>query len=138
MESKDSLQKEFGVSIPPSDFCGFLPYKETVSVYHQSQIMLGVQNAQDQVTQRTFEILGTGALMIASRTEEMERLFQHGEEVLLSSCGDETLELVEYYSKRPEERLRIGRKARAKVMTKHTFAHRLNQVWSSVIECIKL
>lgn len=98
--------------------------------------MLGVQNAQDQVTQRTFEILGTGAFMIASRTEELESLFEDKKELVLSSGEEETVELVRYYLSRPEERMLIGKQAREKVMANHTFAHRMENVWPAIHESL--
>lgn len=129
---RQQLQEEFGLGVPPEWDHEFLPFERTAEVYHQSRIMLGVQNAEDQVTQRTFEILGTGAFMIASRTPELMRLFREGEEIVLSSSPEETLELVEYYLRHPEERLRIGMKARAAVMREHTFDHRLTMLWPHV------
>jgi len=54
------IQKEFGHSIPSSWLHGHLLYGKSGDVYTNSKITLGIQNAEDQVTQRTFEILGTG------------------------------------------------------------------------------
>lgn len=136
IENAAMIEKEFGVTVPPSCIHGLLPYKETSRVYRQSKIMLGVQNARDQVSQRTFEILGSGAFMIASRTEELERLFEDGKEVVLTSSPEETIERVQYYLPRPEERLQIGRRARAKVMAGHTFLHRLEQLWPAVQQSV--
>lgn len=126
------LRNSFGTPIPRAWQRGYLPYKHTGGVYRQSGIMLGVQNATDQVSQRTFEILGTGAFMIASRTPELQRLFDEGKDIVLSSGPQETLELVDYYSRHPAERQRIGRRARANVLANHTFAARLRQVWPDV------
>nr|WP_160327845.1 glycosyltransferase [Paenibacillus sp. 32O-W] len=137
MESKDFLEKEFNASITPSAAHGFLPYKHTVAVYHQSKIMLGIQNARDQVTQRTFEILGSGSLMLASRTEELERLFEHEEEIILSSSPEETIEYARYYLKHPEERMRIGLKARKKILAEHTFERHLNRIWPFIYESFR-
>lgn len=135
--SKHFLEQKFGLSVPSQWHHGYLPYKHTAHVYHQSKIMLGVQNARDQVTQRTFEIMGAGAFMIASRTEELLRLFKDKEEIVLSSHPEETLELVDYYLQHPEERRSIGKNARTKVMSEHTFSHRLKQVWPATLEHFK-
>ncbi len=136
LESREFQEKEFGASVPLHRYHGFLPYKDTADIYHKSKIMLGVQNAQDQVTQRTFEILGTGAFMIASRTEELESLFEDKKELVLSSGEEETVELVRYYLSRPEERMLIGKQAREKVMANHTFAHRMENVWPAIHESL--
>lgn len=123
------IKKEFGLSIPRKLLRGFLPYKHTFRVYASSKIVLGVQNAPDQVTQRTFEILGQGAFMITSRTPAITKLFKPGSEVAVSSSPAETLDLVEYYLNRPNLRFEIGQKARRKVLDNHTYQHRLNEVW---------
>lgn len=128
-QSKKLVQREFGAVIPKEWDHGYLSFEQTADIYHRSKIMLGVQNAPDQVTQRTFEILGTGAFMIASRTEELQRLFREGEEIVLSSSADETLALVDYYLKHPKEREEIGRQGREAVLKQHTFAHRWADVW---------
>ncbi|WP_187273967.1 glycosyltransferase [Paenibacillus sp. N3.4] len=132
LESKDFLEIEFGASIPPHRFHGYISYKNTSDIYHKTKIMLGVQNAVDQVSQRTFEILGTGAFMIASRTEELERLFEDKKEIVLTSSQEETLELVSYYLKRPEERMLIGRQAREKVLSNHTFSMHLQNILPAI------
>lgn len=136
-ENASLLKQEFGMALPVSCIHGFLPYKRTAGIYHDSKIMLGVQNARDQVTQRTFEILGCGAFMIASRTEELERLFQHEKEIVFTSGPDETLELARHYLKHPEKRTAIGRRARAKVLSRHTFSGELRRVWPGVEQYIK-
>lgn len=132
-EDPESVKRHLGITIPKDLLHGYLPYKETASVYHQSKIVLGVQNAVDQVSQRTFEILGSGGLMLASRTEAVKRLFREGEEVLLTSSAEETLRLVRQYLPRREERLAIGRRGRQAVLREHTYAHRLLQVWSKTL-----
>lgn len=131
-ENADLLRREFGASIPRGWLHGHLPYLHTAGLYRQSRIVLGVQNAEDQVSQRTFEILGTGAFMIASRTAELERLFEDGKDLVLSSGPEETLERARYYKDRDSERATIGLRARSKVLNGHTFRHRLESVWTQV------
>jgi spore maturation protein CgeB len=129
-ENAELLLREYGAVIPPEWLHGPVPYLRTAELYRQSRIVLGVQNAEDQVTQRTFEILGTGAFMIASRTPELETLFEHGQELVLSSGPEETLELVRHYRDRAGDRAKIGARARAKVLDLHTYRRRLRDVWA--------
>lgn len=129
LEDKPLLLQQFGISIPDDWINGYLPYKLTLSVYHQSKIVLGVQNARDQVSQRTFEILGSGAFMIATRTEELQRLFIDREELALSDSPQETVELMRYYLQQPQLRYTIGQKARQKILSQHTYLHRFQEVW---------
>ncbi|WP_028988223.1 CgeB family protein [Thermicanus aegyptius] len=131
-EDPESVTKHLGVSIPSHRLHGYLPYKESARVYHQSKIVLGIQNATDQVSQRTYEILGSGSLMLGSRTPALERLFKDGEELLLSSSPDETLRLISRYLNQPEERWGIGRNGHQAVLQKHTYGNHLRAIWPSV------
>ncbi|UNC92301.1 CgeB family protein [Candidatus Contubernalis alkaliaceticus] len=122
------IKKEFGETIPDGWLHGHLAYKKSAGVYRSSKVVLGIQNAEDQVTQRTFEILGTGAFMIASRTKAIKELFTN-KEVVLTSCPQETVELVTYYLNRPDLRQYIGNNARRKILKSHTYVQRLREVW---------
>ena len=126
---KEFVKREFGCVIPSQWIHGNLPYKRSSKVYRTSKIILGVQNADDQVTQRTFEILGTGAFMIASRTQELSRLFVDRQDIALTSSPEETISLIHYYRNRPELRHQIGKNARQKVLANHTYHQQISDVW---------
>lgn len=123
------IKNIFGYTVPPEWVHGFLPYKKTAEVYRTARLVLGVQNAVDQVSQRTFEILGSGAFMIASRTKALEELFVDRREIVLTSSPEETLELVNFYLPRPDLRLQIGQNARRKIMNYHTYKQHLEKIW---------
>lgn len=122
------MEKRFGASVPLDWLQGYLPYKETGAIYRSSSIVLGLQNAEDQVSQRTFEILGTGALMIASRTEALSSMFEEGKEIVLTSSPEETISLIKHYLNNKEERLAIGANARKKVLENYQFKDHLERV----------
>lgn len=123
------ITKEFGRAIPRDWLKGYLLYSKSGSVYRSSRIVLGVQNAVDQVTQRTFEILGSGAFMIASRTQGIAKLFEDKKELVLSSSPEETIELVNYYLNKPELRFAIGQKGRQKVLESFTYTSQIKKIW---------
>ncbi|ABR49571.1 spore protein [Alkaliphilus metalliredigens QYMF] len=131
------IAKEFGKKIPRDWLQGHLLYGKSGSIYRSSKIVLGVQNAMDQVTQRTFEILGSGAFMIASRTQAMTALFKDKKEVLLTSSPEETIDLVRYYLNRPELRHEIGANARRKVMEQYTYEQHINKIWPKLERIIE-
>lgn len=128
-EDKQKIADTFALTIPDTAIHGYLPYKDSFSVYAETQIVIGVQNALDQVSQRTFEILGSGACMLTSRTPAMEQLFTDGMEVLMSSSAEETLAKVEAYLQQPQACMKIGAQARKKVLATHTYHHRFAHVW---------
>ncbi len=131
-ESQATIKKHFGRQVPGDWIRGYLPYKETASVYRSSKIVLGVQNALDQVSQRTFEILGTGSFMITSKTQAIMEMFEDRREVVVSSSPEKTIELVNFYLNRPELRFEIGENARRKIMEQYTFQHQLEKIWPMV------
>lgn len=123
------IAKEFGKTIPREWLKGHLLYSKSGNVYRSSKIILGVQNALDQVTQRTFEILGSGAFMIASRTQGILSLFEDKKELVLSSSPEETIELVSYYLNKPELRYEIGLQGRKKVLENYTYTRQIINIW---------
>jgi spore maturation protein CgeB len=135
-EEQDVIARHFEVEIPQEWIHGFLPYKNTAEIYHKSKIILGVQNALDQVTQRTFEILGAGGFMIASKTPELCRLFSDGIDIVLSGGPEETIELVSYYLAEPEKRQKIGQRAREKVLQNYTYDRQLKKIWPELEKAI--
>lgn len=125
----EKIMKLYGVKIPVDWLHGHLLYGNTPKVYHQAKIVLGVQNAEDQVSQRTFEILGSGGFMLASRTPALLELFTDTQELVLTSSPEETIELVKFYLDRPNLRFKIGQRARRKVLDKYTYHKQLVNIW---------
>ena len=131
------IAKEFGNTIPRNWFKGYLLYGNSGYIYRSSKIVLGVQNAVDQVSQRTFEILGSGAFMIASRTQGITNMFEDKKEIVLTSSSEETIDLVKYYINRPELRYEIGKNARCKVMEHYTYQQNIKKIWPKAEFLIK-
>lgn len=128
-KDEEIIKKEFGQSVPHDWLQGHLLYKKTGTVYRSSKIVLGIQNAEDQITQRTLEILGTGAFMLASRTQALTAMFIENQDLVLTSSPAETIALVNYYLPRPHLRFKIGQNARRKVMQYYTYQQQLAQIW---------
>ncbi|WP_026478017.1 CgeB family protein [Alkaliphilus transvaalensis] len=131
------IKREFNVDVPREWLKGYVLYGNSGYIYRSSKIVLGVQNAEDQVTQRTFEILGSGAFMIASKTKAMSALFEDKKELVLSSSPEETKALIAYYKDKPALRYEIGANARKKVMKNFTYGMNLKMIWPKVEVLIK-
>lgn len=131
------IQGQFGITIPQQWIHGYLPYKESMKVYQQSKIVIALQNALDQVSQRTFEILGSGAFMLTNATPAITAMFEHGVDLVMSHSPEETVELVKYYLDHPKQRQDIGQSARNKVLAQHTYFHRLQTVWEQLESSIE-
>ncbi|MFD3158064.1 glycosyltransferase [Haloimpatiens sp. FM7330] len=120
----DKMRNILRYKIPNRWIHGYLDYIKANKVYSSSDIILGLQNHETQLTQRTYEILGSQGFLITSDTKEIRRLFKPGYDLVVSSCAEETVELVKYYSKKPDEREKIRIKGNKTVEENHTYKHR--------------
>jgi len=93
----DNMEKFIGKPIPDEWIHGYLPYNNANKVYSSADIVLGLQNHQTQLTQRTYEILGSGGFLITSDTSEIRHLFTPNKDLVVSASPEETLNLVKYY-----------------------------------------
>lgn len=116
-----------GSQIPSSWIHGYLQYPEARKVYNSAKIIIGPQNHMTQVTQRTYEILGSGGFLLTNDTPEIRRLFSPGKHLVVTRSPEETVRLVRYYLKHPEEREKI-RKAGFRAVTKHNYKFRAAQM----------
>nr|WP_145156434.1 glycosyltransferase [Paenibacillus terrae] len=119
----ESMKPILGSRIPHKWIHGYLPYPDAHKVYNSAKIVIGPQNQLTQVTQRTYEILGSGGFLITSDTPEIRRLFKPGRDLVVSSSAEQTRELVAYYLKHPEEREKIRKQGKLTVR-KHSYARR--------------
>ncbi len=71
---------------------------------------------------RLFEVAACGVPIISDYWEGLEDFFDIGREILVSRSGDETLSYLQQTS--PEDRAELGRRARERVLTRHTAARR--------------
>ncbi|MGB8953857.1 MAG: glycosyltransferase [Tumebacillaceae bacterium] len=113
--------------IPADWLHGYLPYTEANKVYSSADIVIGLQNCPDQLTQRTYEILGSGGLLLTSDTSAVRRKFQPGREVIVSSSASETVELVRYYQNNPQARLELREQAQLAIANE-SYVHRAQAI----------
>nr|WP_239586954.1 glycosyltransferase [Bacillus ectoiniformans] len=129
----DQMDHIIGKPIPKEWIHGYLPYTEANKVYSSADIILGIQNHLTQVTQRTYEILGSGGLLLTNDTPEVRRMFQPGEDLLVSSSAEETVKLVNYYLNHPEERKEIVKSGVEKVK-RHSYEQRARYIIKTLIQ----
>ncbi|MFF2479677.1 glycosyltransferase [Paenibacillus sp. NPDC058071] len=112
-----------GRRVPRKWIHGYLPYPDAHKVYNSAKIVIGPQNQLNQVTQRTYEILGSGGFLITSDTPEIRRLFKRGRELVVSNSAEQTRRLINYYLQHPKEREKI-RKLGKLAVRKHSYTKR--------------
>jgi spore maturation protein CgeB len=75
---------------------------------------------------RVFEAAGAGACLITDAWEGIESFLEPGDEVLVAHHGGQVAEYVERLT--VDEARKIGRAARDRILSEHTYAHRAVQV----------
>ncbi|WP_160725265.1 glycosyltransferase family protein [Bacillus sp. USDA818B3_A] len=128
----DQMEPILGKKIPSEWIHGFLPYTEANKVYSSADIILGVQNHDTQVTQRTYEVLGSGGLLLTNHTTQIRRLFSPGEDLLVSDSSKKTIDLVTYYLNHPDERMRMKESGRESVK-KYSYKQRADYIIHTLI-----
>ena len=104
--------------------------KDTVAAKIYSAAKIGLNSHSNQTRQgglntRSFELLAAGAFELTDAVEGMEELLQPGREVAVYRSPEEAGELARYYLKHPGERERMARAGRERVLSQHTYLHRM-------------
>ncbi|MFC4323143.1 glycosyltransferase family protein [Litchfieldia salsa] len=121
-----------GKNIPDEWIHGYVSYEEANKIYSSAKIILGVQNHTTQVTQRTFEVLGAGGLLLTNDTPEVRRLFNPGHDLLVTSSPKETIILVQEYLKNPKELAKI-RENGIKSVSKYSYTERARYMIDTLV-----
>ena len=72
--------------------------------------------------------------MIAPRTEEHLEYFEEDKEIACYDSNDELREKAIYYIDHDQERVKMARLAHSKVLSRHTYIHRMQKL----IDCLEL
>lgn len=123
----DRMRSIFATAVPDDWIRGWLPYTEANQVYSSAGIIIGLQNIPEQLTQRTFEILGSGGLLLTLDTPAVRRLFEPDRDLLVSNDPDRTLRLVRHFLEHPEECRRMAEQGRCAVAP-HSYRYRAEYV----------
>jgi spore maturation protein CgeB len=125
----DQMRNFFRTPLSKKSIRGYLPYTEANKVYSSVDFVICPQNSGDRLTQRTYEILASGGLLITNDSPEVRRLFLPGRDLLVSSSEKMTRYLIQKYRKLPRERERIRRNA-VRAASSHSYNQRAKYVLS--------
>ncbi|OCT13674.1 peptigoglycan-binding protein LysM [Paenibacillus pectinilyticus] len=129
----DKMKPFLGKRIPRNWLHGPIAYKDANKVYSSAKIMLGLQNYQDMVTQRTYEILGSSGFLLTSDTQGVRGLLMPGRDLVASSTPSQTIALVGRYLKNREARIAIQRQGR-KSIHPHSYTSRAQRMLTILSE----
>ena len=101
----------------------------------QSKIILNITRtdfygAETGVNLRIFEAVAGGSFLLTDHCEELEDLFEIGNEIDTFSCSGELAEKVRYYLEHDDERQAIAARGHERFMKCHTWRSRIQQVLS--------
>lgn len=129
----DKMEYIIGEPIPKQWIHGYLPHIFTNDVYCSSNIVIGIQNNENQLAQRTYEVLGCGGFLLTNDTPEVRRKFTPGKDLSASSSPEETVELVKHYLKSKKSREEIKENA-LKSVEPHNYKYRAEYILSVLKE----
>lgn len=109
---------------------GVLPIPDIARLYSSVDVAIGF-NAESQaragmINNRVFEVLACGALLLSDRVPAIEELF--GDCAVFTDGYADTREKLAHYLARPEERAPLIARARAKILSGHTYDHRAREI----------
>jgi spore maturation protein CgeB len=123
----DSMNFFIKRRIPEHWLHGYLDYTQAYKVYSSAKIVIGLQNCTDQLTQRTYEVLGSGGFLLTSNTPAVKGKFIPDRHLIVSSSPEETINKVKYYLSHHEERELILENAQ-KAIHNESYMHRAEQM----------
>ncbi|MBS2967485.1 glycosyltransferase [Metabacillus sp. KIGAM252] len=100
----EHMGKYLGNTIPDDWIHGYVDYRDAHKIYSSAKIVIGLQNCEDQLTQRTYEILGSGGLLLTNDTPAVREKFIPDQDLIVSASPMETVQKVETYLTNPIKR----------------------------------
>ncbi|MEH7346833.1 glycosyltransferase [Bacillus sp. JJ1532] len=129
----DQMGSYLGFDIPNDWIHGHLSYTETNKLFSSADIIIGLQNYPNLVTQRTFEILGSGGFLITQDTQGVRSRFKPGMDLVVSLSPKDTVDKVTYYLKHADER-KIIKKQGHKTVQPNSYKARVRQMIDILVE----
>lgn len=102
--------------------------KDLFSLFGRSRITLNRHSeaaGTNANNMRLFEATGSGALLITDYKDNLNQLFEIGEEVVAYRNPDECVALVRYYLEHPKEARRIAEAGQRRTLNEHSYNSRM-------------
>jgi len=103
-------------------------------LYKASKINLNITTSQQRsgLPMRVFDIGGCGGFMLTDYRHDLGRLFNLGEEAIYYKDKDDLRKKVEYFLSNPDEADEIAQRFHKKVLRKHTYKIRMQEIVEAV------
>ncbi|MCX8042924.1 MAG: glycosyltransferase [Desulfobacterota bacterium] len=101
---------------------------------HSSAYYEGIDPEGDFINPRTFEIAACGAFQLVDERREIDAFFLRNKEIVTFSSLEDLREKAQYYLYHPEERQKIARAARQRIINEHTYEHRMRELCAFIFD----
>ncbi len=126
-EYKQVIKKFLDLDVPIEWFKGTVSYEKTCDIYNSSFMNLITQNHELTVTRRTFEIMGSGGFGLSCNNTAVKNMFGSSNGLAIASTANETLEILDYYKRNPDDYIKVREKAVLSVQN-HTYKERAEEI----------
>ena len=120
----------------PATYGGSLNYHRELPAFYQcADVNLNLTSLQmkNGLNQRIFDVPASGAFLLTDHKEALWDLFAPDEVVTFRST-EEARDKLAYYLKYPETRRRVATRARERVLSQHTYGHRVQAITRHMTE----
>jgi len=109
-------------------------YDDLPGFYPASEVNFNCTSLQMKgaVNQRVFDVPAAGAFLLTDHRRQIERLFEPDAEIALYRDPEEIGPLLERFLADAGARERIAAAGRARVLSEHTYAHRLSALMATI------
>jgi spore maturation protein CgeB len=114
----------------PTAFGGSISYHRELPAFYQCvAVNLNLTSLQmkNGLNQRVFDVPAAGAFLLTDHKEALWDLFS-ADEVVTFRTIEEAQEKLAYYLKYPETRRQVATRARERVLSQHTYGHRVQVI----------
>lgn len=107
-------------------------------IFHQSRINLNmtIRPIQTGLSLRVFDILGCGGFLLTNYQQELDELYEIGQDVEIFTSKEELADKAAYYLTHEEERQKIARSGYEKTRALHTYETRISQMIRIIFKTI--
>lgn len=106
------------------------PVRELPDVFVSSRVNINIHSIQcrGSLNQRDFNAPMAGGFLLSDWVPAASRYFQPDQEAIFWSDLDDLCDKVEYWIIHPEERAAVVEQGRRRVVSQHTYEHRVRQI----------
>lgn len=124
---------KFGIDMCCANMVGDISYSAFREFCCSSKINLNITrwshtNIFASATARPFELAAYGACIVSQPYNGIEEWFDVGKELIVVNSEEEAIETYNWLLSDEDERIKIGERARARILKEHTYRHRAETI----------